>query len=228
MKMAKASEADLNMAMELTSALDVLGQRFLPAMPEAIEKLGEDDEREPFDRHDDEQCGRALRHLLDLADRASLSRVVFGCAVMLDPANKCVDPDADTIEHHPDVIAGLRALHGGAKDVLAERQRQINAEGWTPEHDDEHADGDLALAAACYALPEIHREVFPRKDPRNVGRSAGESIIVYDDVLCPILWPWHGDGWKPKDRRTDLVKAGALILAEIERIDRAAEKGGAA
>lgn len=106
------------------------------------------------------------------------------------------------------------------RDVAAERRRQISAEGWTPDHDDEHADGDLAMAAACYALPEIHREVFPRKDARNVGRSADEPIVVYDDVLCPMLWPWHGAGWKPKDRRGDLVKAGALILAEIERLDR--------
>jgi hypothetical protein len=36
-------------------------------------------------------------------------RVVWGCAVMLDPANKCVDPDADTIEHHPDTLAGHEA-----------------------------------------------------------------------------------------------------------------------
>lgn len=107
-----------------------------------------------------------------------------------------------------------------AADVLAERKRQINAEGWTAEHDDQHASDDLALAAACYALPDTHREVFPRKDPREVGRSEGESITVYDDVLCPHLWPWHGGWWKPKDRRSDLVRAAALLLAEIERLDR--------
>jgi len=104
MKMAKACEADLNIAMELCSALNVLGQRFLPCMPEAIEQLQADDEREDFDRDDDAQCGRALRHLLDIAERGSLMRVVWGCAVMLDPRNQCVDPDADTIEHHPDTV----------------------------------------------------------------------------------------------------------------------------
>jgi hypothetical protein len=109
MKMAKASEADINMAMELCSALDVLGQRWVPCMPEAIEQLQDDDESEPFDRDDDSQCGRAMRHLLALADRASLSRVVFGCAVMLDPVNRCVDPNADVIEHHPDSKAGHQA-----------------------------------------------------------------------------------------------------------------------
>jgi hypothetical protein len=111
-------------------------------------------------------------------------------------------------------------LSSAAIDVLAERQRQITAEGWTPEHDDEHAAGDLALAAACYALPDTHREIFPRKDARDVGRSADETILIYDDVLCPHLWPWHGASWKPKTRRNDLVKAAALILAEIERLDR--------
>lgn len=102
MKMAKASEADLQMAMELVNALDVLGQRWAPCMPEAIEKLGDDDESERFDRDNDEQCGRAMRHLLELTDRASLARVIWGASVMLDPRNKLVDPNADTIEHHPD------------------------------------------------------------------------------------------------------------------------------
>ena len=102
MKMAKASEADTNMAMELVNALDMLGQRWAPCMPEAIEKLSDDDESERFDRHNDEQCGRAMRHLLELTDRASLGRVIWGAVVMLDPRNKLVDPDADTIEHHPD------------------------------------------------------------------------------------------------------------------------------
>ena len=82
--------------------------------------------------------------------------------------------------------------------VLAERQRQIDVEGWTPEHDDEHDIGELAIAAACYvtAAPE------------------GFSDIVQ--------WPWAAKWWKPGDPRRNLVKAGALILAEIERLDRAA------
>lgn len=88
-----------------------------------------------------------------------------------------------------------------ARDVLAERQRQATAEGWTPEHDDGHAAGDIAIAAACYAA--------------NAGGVpwSGET---------PSFWPWCNDWWKPTTPRRDLVKAGALILAEIERIDRAA------
>jgi hypothetical protein len=110
MKMAKASKADLNMAMELCSALDLLAQRWRPCVPEAIEVLAADDEYETFDRDDAEQCKRALGHLLDVASRASMMRVVWGMTVPLDPRNKVVDPDADTLEHHPDTVAALAAM----------------------------------------------------------------------------------------------------------------------
>jgi hypothetical protein len=87
------------------------------------------------------------------------------------------------------------------RDVLAERQRQISAEGWTPEHDDEHRGGGMAFAAAAYA---VHADAGP--------------------ALTGSLWRWTGWAlkWpKPKDRRANLIRAGALILAEIERLDRA-------
>jgi hypothetical protein len=78
-------------------------------------------------------------------------------------------------------------------DIAAERERQISAEGWTPEHDDAHDDGALAKAAACYA------------------RGSRQ------------YWPWARVWWKPRDKRANLVRAGALIVAEIERLDRAAQ-----
>lgn len=112
MKMAKANKADLDMAVDLAAALDTLGHRWCPAMPEGaedVDQLGQNSGQEPFDRDDDEQCGRALRHLLDVANRGSLFRVVMGLCVVLDPRNQCVDPAADTIEHHPDAKAGLAA-----------------------------------------------------------------------------------------------------------------------
>lgn len=112
-----------------------------------------------------------------------------------------------------------------ARDVLAERQRQTRVEGWTAEHDAGHGDGSLATAAAIYADPSLVRF---------------ESGKFGTCIIDP--WPWrnrHDAGrgfyderawWKPSDRRRDLVKAGALILAEIERLDRASPpppaKGG--
>lgn len=93
-----------------------------------------------------------------------------------------------------------RTATAAAADVLAERQRQVTTEGWAPAHDDEYEHGELADAAGCYALSS---ELFD---------CAGEP---------PRPWPWPDEWWKPTSRRRDLVKAGALILAEIERIDRA-------
>ena len=107
-------------------------------------------------------------------------------------------------------------LNKAASDVLAERERQKVVEGWTPEHDDTHERGEMARAAACYAyfatLPEAVREVA----------SLGGSSAIDQVVVLGRMWRWHQDWWKPKDRRRDLVRAGALILAEIERIDRQA------
>lgn len=98
------------------------------------------------------------------------------------------------------------ALTSAAKDVLAERQRQITYEGWTPEHDDAYQVGVLADAAACYLLN------------RHNAQGNARNLL---DTAFRYLWPWAASWWKPTDRRRDLVKAGALIIAEIERIDRA-------
>ncbi len=89
-------------------------------------------------------------------------------------------------------------------DVQAERRRQVEAEGWTPEHDDEHSHGQMARAAACYAL---------------AGSSAPNDGTAA--LLVSLAWPWDQQWWKPTSARRDLVKACALALAEIERLDRA-------
>lgn len=89
-------------------------------------------------------------------------------------------------------------------DVQAERRRQVEAEGWTPEHDDAHSHGEMARAAACYAL---------------AGSSAPNDGTAA--LLVSLAWPWDEQWWKPTTTRRDLVKARALGLAEIERLDRA-------
>ena len=91
-----------------------------------------------------------------------------------------------------------RDARDAALDVLAERRRQIESEGWTPEGDDEYEGGELSIAAACYSL-------------------AGDA----PHGRSPNDWPWDENWWKPADDRRNLVKAAALILADIERIDRA-------
>lgn len=112
----------------------------------------------------------------------------------------------DELETAEKRIAELeaRAFNPAILDVIAERQRQQSVEGWMPEHDDEHCNGELAMAAVCYI-----------NETGTVNRNGGK----------PWGWPWDASWWKPNARRRNLVKAGALILAEIERIDRAAGIG---
>lgn len=120
----------------------------------------------------------------------------------------------------------MNALTKAAQDVLAERARQVNAEGWDAAHDDEHGDGSLALAAACYAAPMATKGKSETVD--GSGGRGETPVWTRKRFVVPLLWPdsWHATWWKPKDRRHDLVRAAALLLAEIERMDRAAPKDG--
>ena len=110
----------------------------------------------------------------------------------------------DELEAAEKRIAELeaRSFNPAILDVVAERQRQQSVEGWTPEHDNAYQNSELADAAACYAI-HAHNQGFS----------------------TPAHWPWSPDWWKQSGARCDLVKAGALILAEIERNDRAAGIG---
>lgn len=101
-------------------------------------------------------------------------------------------------------------LSPGTIAIIAERRRQIEVEGWTPEHDLAHEAGNLAKAGACYALAHGARVLH------------GEMIRAPQ----PPEWPWDASWWKPADLRRNLVKAGALILAELDRLETVRRKGG--
>lgn len=96
-------------------------------------------------------------------------------------------------------------------DVLAERRRQVTEEWWTPQHDDKHTAGELASAAMAYACVAT----WDDDDRAPLRERRFGSMFVRN------LWPWAKEWWKPTSRRRDLVKACALLLAEIERLDRA-------
>ncbi len=113
------------------------------------------------------------------------------------------------------VESALDMWSPAARDVLAERLRQRNVEGWTPEHDDQHHSGEMARAASCYAA---HASAWQRVPVKLEAYQAVEYCHLSHG------WPWGAKWWKPTNPRRDLVKAAALILAEIERIDRAAAR----
>lgn len=99
--------------------------------------------------------------------------------------------------------SGKKVLDGAGM-IESERQRQIVEEGWDPKHDDKHDDRELALAAKCYLDWYVCDGVF------------GEDIMN--------VWPWAKEWWKPTTDIRDLVKAGALIAAEIDRLKRSASQ----
>lgn len=94
----------------------------------------------------------------------------------------------------------------GIEMIAAERERQITAEGWSAAHDDEHNNQELSIAAECYS------------EASNMLLSGMCSSFVRKS---PRRWPWDLSRWKPsEDPIRNLVKAGALIAAEIDRLKR--------
>lgn len=103
-------------------------------------------------------------------------------------------------------------------EIGDERTRQILVEGYGSQHDDAHADFELARGASVLALyaamPQCDRDVGAQIGPHLYGSS--------------WIWPWAVEHFKLTTPRRDLIKAAALIIAEIERIDRAALQAQAA
>lgn len=85
------------------------------------------------------------------------------------------------------------------EEIADERKRQQVEEGWDAAHDDAHQKEELARAAVCYA-------------------ASGAGHLPF--INLGMLWPWKPSWWKPKNPRRDLIRAAALIVAEIERMDR--------
>lgn len=107
-------------------------------------------------------------------------------------------------------------------DVMNERDRQWNEEGFSAEWDDAARQPlELARAAMCYVM---HPVLVHDLTARMRIEASAES---YQTCPPPKGWPFERAWWKPTDPRRDMVKAAALILAEIERLDRAEAKRGA-
>lgn len=115
--------------------------------------------------------------------------------------------------------AELPAGMTGAELIAAERKRQIEVEGWSAEHDANHAAGQLAAAAACYI-----EAVYQMSN----GAGADEVRNAILRRGTSVRWPWEKSWLKVSpDPVRNLVKAGALITAEIDRLKRSASSASA-
>jgi hypothetical protein len=105
MKMAKASEADMDCATEIARIIGDIEKGYMPSDPD-----NHPDEFDFFHDDDAEQCQKVVEMLLKAARKGSLFRVVFGMACCMHPSNRLLDPDADTLEKHPEIIAALSVV----------------------------------------------------------------------------------------------------------------------
>ena len=97
----------------------------------------------------------------------------------------------------------MKVSHG-AMLIAKERTRQVEEEGWTAAHDNQHQRGELAMAGACYAFDYL-------------------GVAFQDDSCDQVgndFWPWAGGTMKTTHDNyiRQLTKAGALIAAEIDRL----------
>lgn len=154
-------------------------------------------------RRDTERCRAATQAIVEEIGASGPMSLEEAVAKVLERLRKSEAP---------------RATYPGVHRIECERLRQINKLGYTFDHDDEHADGELAMAAACYAAPTL---IFTRNDHRN-------GAVWFNDP-----WPWQREEdarWEDggvvlrlittEDRIHLLTKAGALIAAEIDRLLR--------
>lgn len=124
-------------------------------------------------------------------------------------------------------------MKAGVELIAEERQRQIDIEGYSKEHDLCHEEKEFIDAATSYMMPNSIRPIL---DVTNELEIQPSYAVIYDHyssdgtlhkmrILPPSMWPWGEQYWKPtpSDRIRELVKAGALIAAAIDRMQ--AQKG---
>ena len=108
-------------------------------------------------------------------------------------------------------------MKSGIEIIAAERHRQIREEGFVPDNDLVYECGELSMAAACYALND---HLYP------MGQIAENRNGVHLTIERKAFWPFAKSWWKPalttkpEERIKELAKSGALIAAEIDRLNR--------
>jgi hypothetical protein len=136
-----------------------------------------------------------------------LSYLDCGCAIMED-GSRHLCPSCESPPSSGSMPSGAEMIH-------RERERQISKERFDADHDDDHRDNEIVRAATAYLVHYVQR---------------GWKLDAQDDCLAREyrtdrpneFWPWSREDWKPKGAIEDLVRAGALIAAEIDRLQREA------
>lgn len=168
----------------------------------------------------EKELAQAYGRIADLEAQLSAARAVRGLQVGWAAIrngkvnnlsqNKPAHPGKDGWEYWAEkgftepfpLLLGAPELSRAAMAGLLERARQIGSEGWTLDSDDQYVWGQLARAGACYAM----------------------SAAGVGELYIRNHWPWDWKWFKPTTPYRDLEKSFALVLSEMERLDRIASE----
>lgn len=143
-------------------------------------------------------------------------------AFMAENAANLEDELARKTREHIAELAALRAqipdLSQAMADVIGERKRHFSGEGWTQSHDDNHSRGEMCFAALNYTAAAALTIALGAKS------YSPDTAPPLNRMGYGLEWPWARSWWKPGTIRRMLVKAASLIVAEIERLDRAEDR----
>lgn len=161
---------------------------------------------------DTKEHGEGTVRVLDRGDGEGVTieliyaGTIPACLVEARALHRTLGAMLDVLDPRPEeALTGNEPALDYATKMVWERRRQVVEEAFTAQHDRTvNGDGQLAQAAGCYAL--------------SAGYARRDAI--------ERLWPWDADWYKPSDPRRNLIKAGALILAELERLDRVEGSNG--
>lgn len=191
MKMAKASQADLDLAMKITSALEAIERGLMP------DAISEDDEAaEWFDIDDHRDCKRVLEHLLDESKKGSLARVTWGMFIICDEDSKILDPAVDHLALHPDL--------SDAGQMRKERDEALaKCAEWESK------------AATWFASPEARQQLDGYRDLAQRLANAEAKLLTecarLDFVLGNAIALYGGQlAWTDEDMRTHFFAVEGL------------------
>ena len=106
--------------------------------------------------------------------------------------------------------------------IKKERERQIKELGYNYPHDKKHCNGELAIAAACYAVHGVINTMSPVNGEESCNYFEVVKLFKGSEAgLVEDAWPFDlgSDKRKKHDRVKLLVQAAAMLVAEIDRLN---------
>ena len=120
MKMAKATEKDLECALLILGQLDDMENGLMPRISHGQDGPvypATDGEWRSFEQTNADDCEEAVKRLMDVfckrENGGAMNRVIWGMHTLMH--NDVCDPNASTLEWHPSLVAAVEARKAAAE-----------------------------------------------------------------------------------------------------------------